>query len=427
MNSTQVVSRVTGLSLAALATVGSRAAEVDFRPVLSFGLFHDGNVAVVGDASGQGDDVAATSADLALSRTTPTSTLTFSYRPSYVAHRTDSNLNYFGQSVDLNFTDSSSRSSQYVFDVSGYRSERQGVRPTSPSDANTFVPRSMQTHFNARVRGTHTGRRNIIDWEVRGETDNYSVTHVTPAPTPPTCTTDAECDDHDPCTTDTCSVGACQHVSNGTCNFQSSYSAGALAAWRYEISEKSSVGLGLNIDGHFYDSLPNVYTESLGLVGGHTFDRATTLTYAAGVSRSSSSGISDTNFAANVTLGRTITEVSSLTAGIRQAFSQGSGLGGVTLDTGGYVSYTHLAPRPGITGSVTAGYWRRDPANLGSASATASTQTLSASASIGWNFNRRLSLNLSDSFSDQTSSDTAALNTSYNTIGFGLRWAIRGR
>jgi hypothetical protein len=368
----QRVSRAAGLSLVTLAATASHAAEVDFRPTLTFGAYYDGNTAVVGEAG--------------FDRTTPESTLNFSYRPSYVAYRNASDLNYFGQSADLNFARSASRSARYTFDLNAYRTERQGVRPTSPSDPATFVPRSMHTHVGARAHGTHEGRRNLIDWEVRGHLDDYSLSTL-----------------------------------------ENSSGLGALVAWRYEVSEKSSVGLGLNFDTLMYQTLPNVYIESFGLVGEREFTRSTSMVYAAGVSRTSSEGSSSTNFAADVSVSRAITDVSALSAGVRQSVSAGSGLGGTSLDTGGYVSYSHTAPRRGLGGSVVAGYWRRDPMAVGAAAATASTTTLSAGGSLGWNFNRFLALNFAYAYSDQTSSDPATLDTRYSSYGLNLLWTIRGR
>ena len=424
---TRMASRATGLSLTALAAVASPAAEVDFRPTLSFGLFHDGNTAVVGSATGQGDDVAAVAADLAVERRTPDTVLEFSYRPAFVAYRNQRSLNYFGQAVDLNYSRSSSRVARYTFDLNIHQTERQGVRETSPSEAVTFVPRSTQTHVGLRAHGAYEGRRNLTDWEARASLEDYSAPRGSETSDPPSCTVAQDCDDQNSCTDDACIAGSCQHQSSPNCALEDSTNVGAAATWRYEISEQSAVGLGLVLDAMLYDTLPSVYVESFGIVGAHTFDRATSIAYAVGVSRASSTASSDTSLAADVSVARTITAVSSLGAGIRQSVSPGSGLGGVSLDTGGWVAYAHTAPRPGLTGSLTAGYWRRDPLAVGTASADASTTTLSAVASLGWNFNRYLTLNIIDSFADQTSSDPATLDTRYNSYGFSLNWDIRGR
>ena len=110
-SSGRVVWCAVSVALSALAASVTQSAEVRFDPVLSFGLFHEGNTEVIGDPADGGDDVGHVAADLAVSRTTPTSELSFSYRPSYTAYRVDTDLNYFAQSASFGYTNSSSRSS----------------------------------------------------------------------------------------------------------------------------------------------------------------------------------------------------------------------------------------------------------------------------------------------------------------------------
>lgn len=372
--------------MAGLWTLAVDAAELEFRPTLTFGLYHDGNTAVTGDPTAQGDEVAALALDLSLERTTQDGSLVFSYRPSYVAHHKNTELDYFGQSMDLQYSHAGSRSARYTFDLNAYRSERQGIRPTTPSEPTTFVPRNMETLVGLRVHGTHEGRRNILDWEIRAHLDDYSL----------------------------------ESLENST-------GEGVQGSWRYELSEKSTLGLGLIFDTIQYETLPSSYIESFGLVGTHEFGRATAMTYVFGVSRSSSSGASDTGFAGGLSISRTISEQSSLSAGVQQTASQGSGLGGMSLDRGGYLSYGLQQPRRGLSASVLAGYWWRSPLDVGAASGSASTTSFNTSESLGWSFNRFLTLSVAHAYVDQSSSDQDALDTRYNSYGFNLRWTIRGR
>jgi hypothetical protein len=274
------------------------------------------------------------------------------------------------------------------------------------------------------MHGTHRGRRNILDWEIRGGLDDYDIVQDIAQGAPQACLIDLDCDDGNTCTADTCELGFCSYELIEGCELQNSQHGGAAASWRYELSQNTNIGLGVSFEVIVYDDLPDVTVESLGVVGTHAFSRVMTMNYTAGVSVTGSEGESAPNFAGNVRLSRTITEVSSLSAGISQSVSHGSGVGSVSLDSGVYVGYTHSAPRPGLTGSVTAGYWRREPvdASIG----TPTTTTLSAAGSIGWIFNRYLSLNLWDTYSYQTSSETN-LDTQYNTYGVNLRWVIFGR
>jgi len=51
-----------GAGVLFLATYSASAAEVDFHPALSFGVFHDGNISVT--RGGSGDDDATLALDL---------------------------------------------------------------------------------------------------------------------------------------------------------------------------------------------------------------------------------------------------------------------------------------------------------------------------------------------------------------------------
>src|SRR5262249_25115301 len=151
-----------------------------------------------------------------------------------------------------------------------------------------------------------------------------------------------------PATIDTCVSGSCHYVPEF--QLQDAISAGVLAGWRYRMSEKASIGLGFAVDAVLYDNLPDVAIESLGVVGEYAFGRFTTLSYVAGASVTTSDNVNSTDLAGSVILRRNITEESTLLAGVRQDVSHGSGIGGVALDTGAYVSYQHLVTGPGITG-----------------------------------------------------------------------------
>jgi len=418
---------VTALGVGCAAWMPAGAAEVDFRPTLMFGIFHDGNIAVTGDATANGDDVGAVSVELVVDRTTPDDTLSFAYRPTYVAYRKNDGLNYFGQSVRMSYAHAPSRAATYAFDLDASRTERQGVRPTDPADTTTFVPRSLQTHVTIRGHGRHEARRNIVDWELRGTLDDFSQAHQATGTQPTVCTTDAECDDGNACTDDTCAAGLCAFAQNHSCDLQGSTGARALTTWQYAVTENHSVGLGLVFETFWYEVLPTTYNESLGLVGESSFGRFTTMTYAAGVCDTTSSGVSDTNVVGNLHISRAFSEDSTLAAEVRRSASQGSGLGGVSIDQGGYLEYGYSPNRRGVTAAIIAAYWKREPPDQAGTSGTPSTTTISTNATLGWNFNRFLSLNLNHLYSDQSSSSPTTLDTRYSSYGLHLSWAIRGR
>jgi hypothetical protein len=318
------------------------------------------------------------------------------------------------------------RESAYSVEVDGIRTDHQGVRATDPSTAVTFVPRTTQTHFSAIIRGDHTGRRNLLGWELRGTLDDFQEPK-TPAGfvPPPTCLTDIDCDDGNSCTLDSCIAATCQYARNSNCDLQNSTSAGARGSWRYQLTERSAIGLAVDVEAIMYDVLPTAYVEMLGIVGAHTFTRAMSMSYTIGGAYTSSGNDNDTNVVGDVTLTRNITNVSNLSAGLRRWVTQGSGVGGVSLDQGGYLAYDYNPRRRGINGSVVAGYWQRDPVPIGASAATASSDTLSATGVVGWNFNQYVSLNGVIAYADQTSSD-ATLDTRYASYGINLRWSIRG-
>ncbi|HEX4824857.1 MAG TPA: hypothetical protein VFV19_11130 [Candidatus Polarisedimenticolaceae bacterium] len=394
---------------------------------MSFGLFHEGNVAVIGDTS-SGDDAAAISVALPVERRTPNSQLRFRYEPTYVAYQNNSDLNYLGQQAHLMYGLTPSKTSSYSFDLDAVRTDHQGVRSTDPQTAVTFVPRTTQTNASAVIRGDHTGRRNLIGWEVRASMDRFSAPNAVGHTTAVSCTVSADCDDGDVCTIDSCVNNVCQHgldQSNPACHLQDSTGAGASASWRYALTERSSLGLGLDAQVYTFDGLPTAYVESLGVVGAHTFSRTLSMTYIAGAAFAGSGNESDTEPVGDVTLSRATSETTTLSAGARRWVSQGSGIGGASLDQGAYVNYAYSPLHRGANGGVTAGYWKRDPLSISASANAVSTDTLSANLYFGWNFNQYLSLNANYAYSDQTSSQNA-LNTQFGSYGAYLRWSILG-
>ena len=377
------------LALAALAVSArfAHAAEVDFRPSLAVGWIHDGNVAVVG-TNERGDDTITTVADIAVDRKTPTSTLSFAYRPQYVAYADNSDLNYFGQAARLGFTKSSSRDTKFLVDVAGSRTERQGVNAFRPEQPVAFVPRSTETRADGRVGGTvNASRRSLFDWQVSAGTNQFS---------------------------------------DSTLEDDIFY--GGAGAWRYQLSERSSLGIGARFEQFTYDTLSNVTTETLGLVGSHQVSQQTTLTYSAGATRSTSEGSDDVNFSGEFVVAHAVGELTTLTAGIRQSAGPGIGSGGATTDRGAYAAYRRRAERRGFEANVLAGVWERERIEIAGAAA-GSTLAWNTAVTLGWAFNRFVSLNLFGAYTDQGTSDavSSSLETSYANYGLYVHWAILGR
>jgi len=222
-------------------------------------------------------------------------------------------------------------------------------------------------------------------------------------------------------------------------DFNDSIDFGARGAWRRELSERSSLGLGLDASYFDFEDTDSVFVESLGVVGTYNTARTMTLSYAVGATRANSEGDSDTAMYLDVTITRTPTETSAFGAGVRQSYTPGSGVGGATQDRGGWVSYDRTSPARGVNASILGGYWERLGVEFGEPSATppppgtpvsGDTKTFTVSGSVGWSFNRYVALSAAYAYVDQRADSGSAadsLDTRYGSYGVNLRWNISGR
>jgi len=395
------------LTLVASAAGVARAADVDFRPSLSFGVFHDGNLSVVGGS--HGDEGAALAMDFAVDRKTAMSTLSFSYRPSYVAYRRASDLDYFGNTVVLGFAREASRSSRFNVDLYLSRTDYQGLTPDTKDTAITFVPRTTLTQGSVRVGGTiAAGRRGSVDLLFRGGVDRYDDVKDDPST--------AAIETHD---------------------FNDTNMIGGRVAWRSDISPRNSLGVGLDAVRFGYEIGPAVDVETLGLVGTCQAGELWLLTYAAGGSRASRENDSISGFSFDATIAYAAGRASTFSAGARQVFAPGTGVGTSTQDRGAWVSYAHAPSARGLSGSVVGGYWQRDVLEFGSTTTgptpPADSASFNLNGTLGWKFNRYLTLDAAYAYIDQSARNepdpvvAASLETNYSSYGLYLRWAIRGR
>lgn len=389
-------------SLVALGTarVSARAADVEFRPSLTLGAFHDGNIAVVG--GGRGDDFATLGLNLAVDRKTAQSVFNFSYRPSYAAYRESSDLDFFANTVVMSFARTSSLQSRLTVDADVSRTQYQGQTDYGADRATTLVPRTTETGAHFSVGGTASGgRRSLFDWQARGAIQRFKDLPDNPA-TP---------------------------VPNDVLDFNDSTAFGARGGWRRELSERATLGLGLDLAHFSYEHDESAFVESLGLAGTFLTARTVTLNYAAGATRAVTKGESVTGVSFEGAVTHTVSERTNVAGGLRQTFAPGTGLAGPTQDRGGWVSFTHTAPLRGLSGSLLGGYWRRDGLQFGTTQTQADTTTSGANGTIGWSFNRYVALNASASYVYQRGRNGAdpSLDTDYGSYGVYLRWAIRGR
>ena len=387
------------LGLAALSPA-ARGAEVIFRPVLSFGVFHSGNVLLIGydPATGQqatpvGDEFAALAVDLDYDRKTIDSSLSFHYRPSYVWYRQRSDLDYLGNVIAFGYAKQRSRQGGFSASLEAERTDFQGVTALNADHPNTIVPRTTITRAHVSVRGSEVvSLGNLIDWEVHGEAERYE-----PIP---------------------------------NVVFNNSHSVGVRAGWRFEFSERGTIGLAVNGNRFEYETSPSVNDESLVLTGTYSLGRNTDMVYDVGVSRATSEGVSRINGVFVLSFTQKLTGVSSLNTGASQSHTSGTGLqgSGSTRDTGAWVSYRREPQRRGLNGAIDSSYWYRSVLDLGSAS-TGQTSTFVLDGSLGWTVNRYVSLNVAAAYTNQNAKNGApgALDADYATYGINVRWVMRGR
>ena len=399
MSTERVAPTFSLIALAVIATAcvsaSALAAEVVFRPYLSFGVLHDGNVQVVG--SGRGDDAAELAIELAVDRITPQSRLSFAYRPSYRKYRTDSALDSFGNAVVLNYTREPSRRTKTTVNFDATRSDVQGIQDYNTDRPVTFVPRTTTYRFAGDAGGTvGLARRNLVDWDVRLQSDRYS--------------------------------------RRATTTLQDSSSIGALGGWRYEASEKSTLGLAVRLDWFIYarNTTPprsDIVSETLAFVGTQATGRTTELDYGAGASFSASAGRTLTNPTFYFSVKSKRSETMTIDAGVRQAVGAGPGVGGGSLDRGAWIAFARVPGQRGLQASAYAGYWFRTALAFDPQQASAEIRTADVTGTVGWTFNRYVSLNAAYAFVDQKSAASAAPNsdTNYSSYGVYVRWAIRGR
>jgi hypothetical protein len=402
--------RRAGVALVATwAVTSARAADVNFRPTLSFGLFHDGNISVTGGA--RGDENATVALDLAVDSKTPMTMFSFSYRPTYVAYRRATDLNYFGNTVSMGFSADTSRDSHYAFDLYLSRTDYQGLTPNTTDQATAFVPRTTLTQGSLNVSGTHgAGRRGFFDWHLRGGTDRYKDLEDNPATTVIDPLTQLEVPD--------------------PVNFNDATAFGGRIGWRGELTARNTLGVAADAAQFGYELTPSVFVGTVGLVGTSRIAELWTIEYAAGASRATMEDDSISGFSFNATIEYEVGRASTFSAGARQVFAPGTGLGGATQDRGVWIAYAHAPVGNGLSGSVLGGYWQRTELQFAtSAPPSGDSESFNLNGTLGWEFNRFISINAAYAFIDQNGRNgaPASLDTNYSSYGLYLRWTFRGR
>jgi hypothetical protein len=375
------------------------AAEVNFRPVLTFGLFHSGNVKIIG-SDPVGDETAAIAVDLAVDRTTAISNFSFYYLATYVGYRQNSDLNFLGNALGTTYTKQVSSRTGVSASVDLFRTDTQGIAAASiaphGSEASnvdrplTFVPRTTITRGNGSVSGTvGVAARSLVDWAFRATTNRYDeVPGVT---------------------------------------FNNSTSVDVSGGWRYELNQRTTLGLSAGANWFAFEQTDNSFGALLAFTGTHQLSRFTSMTFDLGATRTTTGDVATTNGMFLLSFDRALAANASLTAAVEQTVTPGTGLQAATNDTGAWVSYAQSSVRNGLSWAIDGAYWFRKTLPAGSAPTT-ETGTLNLSGALGWRFNRFVELRAaySNFYQKDRSDPTSSLNTRYDSYGIFLRWAIRG-
>jgi hypothetical protein len=266
----------------------------------------------------------------------------------------------------------------------------QGTEVSNVDRPQTFVPRTTITRGHGVVSGSvGVGQRSLVDWGFRAGVNRYDeVPGVT---------------------------------------FNNSTSADVSGGWRYELSERTTLGLTADINWFAFEGTPNSLGQSLALTGSHALSHFTSMTYELGVTRTTTADLSSLSGRFLLSFVRKLAANSSLTSAVEQIVTPGTGLQAATNDTGAWLSYMQSSVRNGLSWAVNGSYWLRKTLPAGD-EPTTETGTLNLAGALGWRFNRFLELKAgyANFYQKDRNDSLSQLNTRYASYGLFLRWAIRG-
>lgn len=361
--------------------------DFEFSPVLDLRVEHNGNVAVVGEEE-ESDQVTRLTLDLVLHATTPKTTFRASYRP-YREIYNDFPLDNTGHLLNLRMLHQKSRRSSINFRLDGARTESQGIRDSLPDASVSFLPRTTIDRVALDVSGRVSGgERYFITWGVGGGINRYD-------------DPEGSYEDYD---------GV-----EGT------------VGWEYQTSQRFTTGLSYTFQSISLETLESTSVHGLYVIGSWVLGRNISGSLQVGAMNVEVQDDSTTELGLSGILERSLTRATALRAGVRQEVSQGIGVGGATLDRGGFLGWRFSRERK-VDATVNLGYWRRESLDLPGA-VEGGTKALSASESIGWFLTRHLNAGLFHSYTKQESLAAVddLLATDYHSGGFFLRWEFNPR
>lgn len=388
--------RIAAFAIATLLAGGAGAADVEFNPRVTLETYRAGNVLVT-DETGTGrrisDEAARLGVDLDVAIRNPASSWNLSFNPATTRHNDRSELDNTSYRLAAEHARTLSPRASLSFGASAERTEDQGVREETVGDAITLLPRSRIDRYTASIGGSlQAGPRSAIDWGVN--------------------------------------AGSVRRNAEAGVVLLDDDRLGAQFGWLMTATQRASYGLGAAFEFYDYSSGVDTRVVSLGFLGDFTLSRDMTVGFSIGAGRSSSGASDDVRLAADARLTRAVGERSSLSAGMRQGISPGTGLSHATEDRGIFASWRYSQPR-GVNAGILLGWWENETLGFGGDAAGAGTRTVSTRETIGWAFGPRFTLAASHSFRRQRARGTGAPGglaaEPYHDVGLVVVWNLKGR
>jgi hypothetical protein len=373
---------------------------------MSFGLFHDGNISVTGGTHG---DENAAWRSISPSTKTPTSALTFSYRPTYVAYRRATDLNYFGNTIVWDSPQTRPASPGTTFDMYVSRTDYQGLTQNTQDQAVAFVPRTTLTQGPSRSPA-RTAPGTAASWTGSSERA-------------PSATRISRTTRRRPCSTVRVNVP-------DPVDFNDPSSFGGRIAWRGEISPETPWASPWTPRQFGYDyELTPAWWSIRGLVGTSRVGELWTLEYAVGASPGDHGGDSISAFRSMRRSNTRVGEPSTFSAGADRCSRRArASAARRKIAASGSLSARSVAN--GLSGSVLGGYWQRSELAFASSTVTAGdSRVVQRERLFGLEFNRlrRAQRRLRVHRPERPQRRPESLDTHYSSYGTLSPLAIRGR
>ena len=363
------------------------ASDFVFSPTLELFLFKDGNPNVVG-SDPVSQDVARAQLGLEFGTLTPRTKWELDYFLFHENYRDEQVLDNTGHRLYTTLRHDFSRRSDMTARLYGTRTQRQVIQRETIDVPDSLVPRTFINRAALDVNGrVDFGARNFMTWLAGGSLQHYEETP------------EVQYNDSD------------------------QFLVGA--GWGREITRRSSVGLAYVYRQISYETTLGVDTHTLAITTDYDIGEKTTLRGALGVVQlQREDGESDSTVSFNFGVRQELDRYNDLRTGLRRVITPGFGIGGATLDEGGYVGWRFRRSRLWWV-DINATYWHRE---LVGTEGTQGTEGFRTRSAVWWTPLNYLSFAVFHVYTNQNSlsSTGSSSDTDYNTGGFSVLWEILG-